>query len=61
MPRKKKAIEEAARAESNATATAVAEPEPMTRPAYIDGPPTDASGQIEPQAKNWGGPTAGDR
>jgi len=62
MPRKKNAAQEAAHAET--TAAAVAEPEtkatPMSRPAYIDGPPVNEEGKIigpaNPEAKNWGDP-----
>lgn len=60
MPRKKKPAEEAAHTESSATATAVAEPQPATRPAYIDGPPVNTDGSIvtdgEERPKNWGDP-----
>jgi hypothetical protein len=43
MPRKKKAAPEAAQ---TSTATAAAVKEPMTGPAWIDGPPVDEQGQV---------------
>jgi hypothetical protein len=65
MPRKKNAAQEAAQIETSSTATAVAEPKkagttPITRPAYIDGPPVTEDGKVitsaNPDAKNWGDP-----
>ena len=65
MPRKKNTAREAADNQTTASAAAVAEHEktdtaPMARPAYIDGPPVDESGNVikpnDPDAKNWGDP-----
>lgn len=65
MPRKKIAAQEAASDQTNATAALVSESDtadtpPAARPAYIDGPPVDADGQVitanNPDAKNWGDP-----
>jgi hypothetical protein len=64
MPRKKNAAREAAHTEITAAA-ALVEPEtkattPMSRPAYIDGPPVNEEGKVigpaNPEAKNWGDP-----
>ncbi|MGA3065262.1 MAG: hypothetical protein ABSF29_00290 [Tepidisphaeraceae bacterium] len=65
MPHKKNAAEEAANDQTSATTAAVAESgkagtAPMSRPAYIDGPPVDQDGKViaanNPDAKNWGDP-----
>jgi hypothetical protein len=65
MPRKKNAAEKAADDQTSSTAAAVAESEkadraPVSRPAYIDGPPVTEDGQVitanNLDAKNWGDP-----
>jgi hypothetical protein len=65
MPHKKNAAEEAANDQTSAATAAVAESgkagtAPMSRPAYIDGPPVDQDGKVimadNPDAKNWGDP-----
>ena len=60
MPRKKAKPAEVTAHEPVQSAIAIAEPDetPASRPAYIDGPPTDEAGTVvrDGQGKQWGDP-----